>query len=67
MQTMEKERIINEIYRYLVGVGKIQTQQDLADAIGANKSTISAALNGVERSLTNRLLDRINYAFGSFV
>lgn len=62
---MEKEKIINEMYRYLVGVGKIQTQQDLADAIGANKSTISAALNGVERSLTKRLLDRINYAFGS--
>lgn len=62
---MNKKEVINEMYKYLVGVGKIQTQQDLADAISANKSTISSAMNGVERNLTYSLLNRINYAFGS--
>lgn len=61
---MDKVDILNSIYRYLVSIGAIKTHQDIADALKASKSSISSAFNGNERYLTQKLLFRINNAFG---
>lgn len=60
-----KTEILNSIFRHLVGIGRIKTQQDIVDAIGGNKANISSAFNGNERYLTVNLLCRINGAFGN--
>lgn len=54
-----------QIYRYLQLTRGIKTQTDLANAIGSNRSVISAAMRGDETYLKPALLHRINAAFGN--
>jgi len=60
-----KNEILIDMYRHLVGSGRIKTQLDIANAVGSPKSNISSAFGGNERYLTSKLLHRINRAFGS--
>ncbi|MHB9056222.1 MAG: S24 family peptidase [Paludibacteraceae bacterium] len=62
---MEKQDVMNQMYKHLYTIGKIENQLDLAKIVGANPATISGAMNGRSRSLTHALLRRINYTFGS--
>ena len=50
---------------YLKGKGLVHTQKDVAKAIGTDKSSLSRALNGDEKYLTERFLTRFNRAFGN--
>lgn len=65
MNKNSKQDRLSEVYDLLKRNGKIHSQVDLAKAIGASEATISKALKGDERSLTDKLLKRINKAFGN--
>ncbi len=59
-----KSEILDSMFRDLVSIGKIKTQQDLALAIGRDKTNVSSAFNGNERYLNEKLFSRINNSFG---
>lgn len=59
----ERQKRLNEVYQYLRGVGKVHTQLELADAIGAKRPGISAAMNGNMSYLTDSLFKKISASF----
>jgi|GEM_PF-4645979 len=52
-------------FNYLKGTGKVHTQQDIADKMEINKSSLSKATNGDDKYLTDSFLKRFNYSFGN--
>ena len=62
-ETTRAQRL-SEAMLYLKNNGIIKTQQDLANAMGANKTTISQAMNGNEMYLSDKFLARFNIAVG---
>lgn len=62
---MDKINIFKEMYRYLVYSGKIKSVVDLATSIKANRVTVSNALNGNKKYLTDSLMSRVNTSFGN--
>lgn len=65
MDKMSKKDRMIKVYNVLKENGHIHSQVDLAKAVGASEATISKALKGDERSLTDSLLKRINKTFGN--
>lgn len=62
-----RQKYLKEIYEYLRFTGRVHTQTDFANSIGATRSAISAALNGNEAYLTDSLFHRICAKFpGTF-
>ena len=59
-----KDRLI-KAYEYLRSIGKVHSQQDVANIMKSPKATISRAFNGNERYLTKSFLERFNNAFNS--
>ena len=62
---MNKKERFEAVFGYLKNKGQIHNQVDLAKKIGASEATISKALRGDEKSLTDSLLRRVNQAFGN--
>lgn len=62
---MTKKEVIKKMYRHLFIKGYVNNQKDLAKKIGSSETTISLALKGDEKYLTNKLLYRINDSFNS--
>lgn len=62
-ETTRGQRIA-DAFSYLRKSGIVKTQQEIADMMGANKTTVSQALNGNESYLTDKFLSRFNNAFG---
>lgn len=62
-QTTRGQRIY-AAFSYLRQAGIVKTQQEMADIMGANKTTVSQALNGNEQYLTDKFLSRFNAAAG---
>ena len=60
---MDKKERFKAIFSFLKNKGKIHNQADLAKKIGASEATISKALKGDEKSLTDSLFQRVNKAF----
>lgn len=60
---MDKKNRFNAAIDYLMEIGKIKKQKDVAKAIGCTETTISQARKGVERSLTDNLLFRFLIAY----
>ena len=60
---MDRRSQINEIFAYLKSTGRIHTQQDFANSIGASKASVSNMLNGNEQYLTDNLFRKIGYYF----
>ena len=58
-----KKILVQDIYRALIGAGLIENKSDFAQKLGANASTISAALNGNEMYLTDNFIKRIYDTF----
>jgi len=65
MTNYEKIQKISYFYRMIRNSKNydIKTQKDLAEKIGVNQSSLSAAMNGVERYLTDSLLDKLSMTF----
>ena len=63
MNNLSKKERINMVYSSLRENGEIHNQAELAKAIGASEATISKALKGEERALTDNLFKRISKRF----
>ena len=61
MNTNEKKDRLVSIYRAAKDAGIIATQKDFAEALGVNYTSISAAMNGNERALTDRFCQRVEF------
>ncbi|MBQ0154767.1 MAG: S24/S26 family peptidase [Bacteroidales bacterium] len=59
---MSKLQSLNNIFNYLRVVGEVKTQKDFAKYIGVCEATMSSAMNGNERFLTDGLLRRAESA-----
>lgn len=60
---MDKLDRIKDAIRYLMVIGEISKQQDIADIMRMNKATVSSALNGNKRYFTNSFIKKFNFAF----
>ena len=63
---IERQKRLKEVFGHLRSIGAVHTQKDLADAIGAQRPGISAALNGNPDYLTNNLFQKICDKFPVF-
>ena len=63
MNNLSKKDRINMVFSSLKENGDIHNQADLAKAIGASEATISKALKGEEKALTDNLFKRISKRF----
>lgn len=64
---MTRAERLNEAFQYLRGCGKIHSQKDLAQAMGATAPNVSSALKGVDKVLTEKFLRRFVEAFDNVV
>lgn len=55
---MDNYTLFTNAYEALRDAGIVHNQNDFAVLLGANKSTVSSALNGKEQYLTDRLIER---------
>ena len=60
---MDKTKRFNAAYDYLMSIGRIHKQKDVAAAISSTESNISQALKGNPKVLTDNLLMRFLIAF----
>lgn len=59
MAMNDKSEFINRIYLLARAKGLCHTQGEFATLLGMNDSTISGAMNGAERNLTENLIRRV--------
>lgn len=64
MNIIESSSRLNKAFEYLKSHGKIHTQKDLANIMNSTPATVSKALSGDSKALTERFLRRFNHAFG---
>ena len=55
----------NEAFEYLRSIGKVHTQSDLGNEMGANRISISRAMKGDKKYLTKNFIQRFNSTFGN--
>lgn len=60
---MNRQERLKEVFKYLKRKGFIETQKDLAEAMGSTQPNVSGALNGNEALLTDNFLMRLNNAY----
>ena len=63
---IERQKRLQEVFSHLRSIGAVHIQKDLADAIGAQRPGISAALNGNPIYLTDSLFKKICDVFPMF-
>ena len=56
---MDKQERLNYIYDQVRYIKLGKTQKDFADLLGVNRNVLSAALNGDEKYLTDRLMKKV--------
>lgn len=54
----EKLAALTEVYRHALGAGLCRTQKEFAELLGVTSTTLSSAMNGSERHLTDSLVAR---------
>lgn len=59
MEASEKIRVIKDAYNDLLVNGRVSSLGEFADLLEINRSTLSSAINGNEKYLTDRLIRRI--------
>lgn len=59
MEKLDKIGIINASYADAVRTGKVKSKKEFAQLIGINPSSLSAAMNGDEKYLTDSLIARV--------
>lgn len=58
-----RQKRLHEVYNYVRGNFPIHTQSDFAEALKYSRVYISAAMNGTEKNLTDKLFTNICEAF----
>ena len=56
---MEKQERLNQIFEQARSAGIIKTQGDFAVILGINRAALSAAMNGNEKYLTDRMMKKV--------
>ena len=64
MEKEDKLRILQTAYTDILRTGRVRNKKEFAVLYGINPSTLSAAMNGDERYLTDNLIARINNLLG---
>lgn len=59
MRIEEKVTVLKDYYRRLLEIGAVRNQNELAELLGMNRSTVSSAMNGSEKALTDRFLKKV--------
>ena len=59
MEQNDKLRIAQEAYERCLATGRVRSKKDFAELIGIDRTTLSSAMNGNERYLTDSLVARI--------
>lgn len=59
MEKMEKLQILNAYYAEAVRTGRVKSKKEFAALIGINPSSLSAAMNGDDKYLTDSLISRV--------
>ena len=59
MEKEEKIRLIQTAYTNILRTGKVRNKKEFAMVCGINPSTLSAAMNGDDRYLTDSLIEKI--------
>lgn len=67
MKKVLRQAQLQEVFDYLKSIGRIHTRKDLAEAIGSRPESISSALNGSERYLTDNLFKKLALEFGDVI
>ena len=55
----DKKDYINRIYRLALGAGLCNNKKEFADLLAMSRTGISAAMNGGDRHLTDKLIQRV--------
>ena len=56
---MDRKKYLTDAYNTLRYNGVVHTQQDFANILGINRSSLSRALNGDDKYLTNSLIEKV--------
>ena len=59
MEKSEKLQIINAYYTEALRIGKVKNKKEFASLIGVNASSLSAAMNGDDKYLTDSLISKV--------
>ena len=59
MEKEEKMRILQTAYTEILRTGRVRNKKEFATLYGINPSTLSAAMNGDERYLTDNLITKV--------
>lgn len=59
MERAEKMDILRDAYQHCIRLGMVKTKAEFADLVGINQSSLSSAMNGDERYLTDRLIAKV--------
>ena len=55
----DKQNYLKSVYRRAIDAGLCSTQQEFANLLQVNRSTLSSALHGSEKALTDRLINYV--------
>lgn len=64
MKKFFRQQQLQSVFDHLRNVGRIHTRKELADKLGTRPESISQALNGSDRYLTDNLFKKIALEFG---
>ena len=64
MKKFFRQQQLQSVFDYLRNIGRIHTRKELADKLGTRPESISQALNGSDRYLTDNLFKKIALEFG---
>jgi len=62
----ERAKRLNEVYKYLFAHSNINSKTNFADALGVQRTGLSAAMNGSKANLTDNLFSKICSKFPIF-
>lgn len=55
----DKKDYINRVYRLALGAGLCNNKSEFADLLGMNRAGVNSAMNGNEKNLTDKLVQRV--------
>ena len=64
MKKVFRQQQLQSVYDYLRSIGRIHTRKELADRLGTRPESISQALNGSDKYLTDNLFKKLALEFG---
>lgn len=59
---MDKKDQLHQFYREAIAAGHVISKKDFADFVGVNYTNLTAAFNGNEKYLTDKLLEKVEKA-----